>query len=89
VDLIRFCYWVKEFSSLAVDRVIEQATELSAERTFAIHSRFSMSWSAFPHLLPSALVLAVVQLQFQKEVEEKLHGCLTTLLETLTALSEV
>jgi hypothetical protein len=31
----------------------------------------------------------VVQLQFQKEVEEKLHGCLTTLLETLTALSEV
>lgn len=62
VDLIRFCYWVKEFSSLAVDRVIEQATELSAE---------------------------LVQLQFQKEVEEKLHGCLTTLLETLTALSEI
>jgi hypothetical protein len=31
----------------------------------------------------------VVQLQFQKDVEEKLHGCLSTLLATLTALVEV
>jgi hypothetical protein len=52
VDLIRFCYWVKEFSSLAVDRVIEQATELSAERTFAIHPRFSVLRATFPHLPP-------------------------------------
>jgi hypothetical protein len=41
VELIRFCYWVKEFSALTVDKVVEQATELSAERTcekrWAVH----------------------------------------------------